>query len=1004
MEACDNALLHVVNGLTKRAGTRHLAKLIDGDESVRLAHWVNRDVAERYLVLLGERRVRVFEADTGAEFQVKVNGTSTNAGRGRVGSGTPINYLDPRTPSGVVDQDEDFVIGAGDWLSVVGNSVTSYVSGRGPFKFGRRQSTSSVTSDTVAEVGNGAAASVSDIHQVFGTFAQLQAFSVYVKKSSSAISDVELAFVTTGPANDYGARFDIDSNGVVTLGAKISSAVNGTAHIQTEIVDAGDGWYRCTIQFSRRDEDTVLPIEGTARDIRIRFHTNGATPANKRALLFGARCYDYVEPAIGLDGTTPLLPTPAYVYERPDIFRALTIADSTYLLNTETTVGATTGTSDSGQGGGVRAWAFVRQAVSGAIYSLVIRDTSGVSTTYSHTALSTDDTVDIATALGVLINADTKYNASVVGSTLVLSNDTSLLGAITSIDGQGDSLMIAAHSAGGQITSFTLLPASFQTTAPIVKIVGQDDDPRNDFYVQPVFRNAFANNDVIWEETLGPSIAFTLAASTLPQVLTRRQDDAAGTITGVPNAIYFDVSAVVWANREVGDTLTNPDPGFVGQKINDLFLYRGRLGFLSQDKVILSEAAEILNFWRTTVRSLPDTDPIEVAHATSFDTLRNAAAGGDQLIVSSQRRQFQLLGEPVLSPASAQLVPLRSFEFLAGARPTDTGRGAIFARLDGGNTGLVESSVTQDDLLAVFEELTVQAPRYIEGEAQELVTSSLTHLTAIRAEDPTILYLHQTFFDDQENRLQSALHRWTFHADTQIRGVCFFEEQLKQVVEREDGWFLEEQPTGTEVLEATDLPITHLDRRLDEGQVTMAYDGGNDETTITLPFDIPDGATMVVVDAATGLIIPIIDQTDDTLVVSDDVTGSALYIGERFDMQVTLTRPVVQEAAARGGLAPRLSKPTAVRRLALYLANTAFLIVEIDVNFRDSSSETFTAAGLGTGLMGAGVLGTYTGQASFGVYADAVEMAATILNTTPFPSQIQAGRWEVLSTARAGLA
>src|SRR6185503_13618508 len=143
--ALDNGLVHVVNGLAKRKGSRHLARLFTGRESVRNTHFINRDAVERYAVLLGERRVRVFSAIDGREFPVRLNGAVTVAGRGEETDGAPIAYLDPRTSGGIVDQDEDFVIGAGDWLTVAANSVTSYLSGRGPFGFGRRESLTAVT-------------------------------------------------------------------------------------------------------------------------------------------------------------------------------------------------------------------------------------------------------------------------------------------------------------------------------------------------------------------------------------------------------------------------------------------------------------------------------------------------------------------------------------------------------------------------------------------------------------------------------------------------------------------------------------------------------------------------------------------------------------------------------------------------------------------------------------------------------------------------------------------
>jgi len=1013
VEAVDNALLHPVNGLTKRPGTRHLARLLPGLESVRLAHWINRDPVERYLVLAGERRVRVFSAEDGTEFQVKVNGTSTNAGRGRIGTGTPINYLDPRTSGGVVDQDEDFVIGAGDWLSVAGNSVTSYVAGRGPFNFGRRESLVTVNADTVAEVGNGAAATVSDIYQDFGTFAKLTALSVYAKKSSSAISDFELTLVTTAPET-YGARFAVGADGVITLaafrvpdgfGGTVDSTVPGNVYAAT-VESVGHGWYRCTIYFSDTFSGTVLPIVGTTRRLKIRFHTTGANPENKRLLLFGCRCHDIRGAIIPSLGPITLTDTvPAYVHDRPDLFRALTIADSTYLLNTEQTVGATSGTSPAGPGGGITGGVFVKEATPNTIYKLTLRATDGTSTPYSFTTAAggTDDTVDTVTGLVAAINAGGGlYTAgSNIGSTFLITNGTKTLGSIAATDGQGDEQMIAFRTNGGRVTRFTDLPLQFGNNSTLVKIVGQDNSPTNDFYAKFVLTNPFAFEDGFWEETLAPGIPFLLSAATLPQVLTRRQDNAAGTITGIPNAIYFDVSAVDWDDRLVGDTTTNPDPGFVGAKINDLFLFRGRLGFLSGDKLILSEAGEILNFWRTTVRDLPDTDPIELTSLTQADKLLTAVATADDLIVSSDRRQFQLIAEPALTPSTAQLTPLRAFDFLASVRPADTSRGVVFARTDSGNTGLVETSRKGDDITPKFEELTLQAPRYIAGAARELVHSSLTGLTAIRADDPTIIYLHQTLLDEREERLQSALHRWTLHADALVRGLAFFDEVLRLVVERAEGWFLEEQPTGTELFEASGLPITSLDRRLDQDQLTRAYAGGPDETTLTLPYTIPAGVTMQVVDATSGLLVPIVSQTATTIVVSGDMTAVPLFGGERFDLAVTLSQPVVRDSLQSGSLLPRLSHPVNVHRLTLYLADTAILRVEIARSLRTATSEEFSAAGLGTGLLGMGQLNTFTGPAAFGVIALSTELSCTLKNITPFPSRVQAGRWEVLQHQRA---
>ena len=1020
VERADNCLLHIVNGLGKRKGTRHLAQLIAGDESVRNVHFIDRGEGDRYVALIGERRLRVFSAESGIEFPVKVNGTSTDIGRGAEGTGTPVAYLDPRTPQGIVDQDEDFVIGAGDWLSAAANSVTSYLPGRGPFQFGRRESLVTVNADTVAEVGNGAAASVSDIYQDFGEFGRFNALSVYVKKSSSAISDIELSFIDNTAVATVSAVFSIDGAGVVTAGP-VTGDTLGDEVAEAEAV--GNGWYRCSLRARANTADFPVPntiLPGSARRIRIRFHTTGVTPANKRALLFGCRCHD-----LG-DFSAPL---PSYVYARPDLFRALSIADSTLVLNTEKTVAMDT---DEGPvADPPRGFVFVRAAdgiLSGtaAQYRVTVRYLLAAvltTQTFTYTSSATNQRTDedIAEGIRAAIDAHADLVATRVGNVVRIvtaaSGGVDYVRAIECKDARGDTLLTAISLGTVNETFFHAFVRRF-TDLPlimddgfVVGITGEPERGADDYYVK--FRGNTTGDLVggFWEEStraglgLDPGILTTIDQTTMPYEIARLQDDATGTVTGVPNSIYFDVSAIDWDERLVGDELSNPEPSFVGERIQDLFFHRGRLGFLAADNVILSEAGEIFNFWRSTVLDLVDTDPIDVnAGARDVTSFVNAVGTGDTLLVSSDRSQFQLLGDPTLTPASAQLVAVRSFELLGQARPASTGRGAIFARYDGQFSNLLEFALLRDDTTYRVDELTAAAPRYLPGRAAQIAHSSLTGLTVIRLDDDAaVLHVHQTFYDDAENRLQSAPHRWTFAEGTAVRGVGFIEADLLAVVERDDGWYLESMLTNSETLEGG-RHITHLDRRVDESQVSVAYDGGTDTTTITFPWDLNPEATVQVVDAESGLLVPITGQGDDFVEVHGDLSGTALFVGEQYAMDVGLSEPVIQTASPRGGIVARTGRPLDVRRLYLYVATTAFLRVVVTPDLRTPSEEEFSAAGLGTGLLLEGELNVFTGDADFSIIAQSTEADVSIENDTPFPSYVQGGRWELLTHQRSILA
>lgn len=991
--AAANAVMHAVQGLGKRKGSRHLAKLLSGSESVLKVHTINRDPVERYKVLIGERRVRVFSALDGTEFPVYPSTGTTLSGR----PGVPVAYLNPRRTGGELDQDEDFVIGAGDWLTVAANSVTSYLSGRGPFQFGRFQSAVTVTADTVAEVGNGAVASVSDIYQDFGLLVEKNVFALFIKKSSSACNDVEMTVGFGG--TQLGARFDISAAGIITVGTIIQT---NAGDVTAQVEDYGSGWYRCTV-FVRASLGLPPPgsiAVGGARRVKLRFHTNAATPANKRVLLFGARLYE------GIVAAT----LPTYVFDRPDQFKVITIADTTLILNTEKTVAMTAAVSDEALPVGI---VFVRLGgVLDVTYTVTVKFT-GSSATFTTTTpnagttgLRTDE--DIAEALRTLINADPNLVATRLGSVIAIVGAIGIdVLDVEVSDSRGDGSMVGfVHS----IQKFSNLPligfyTSTSTKAQIIKVEGDPERGSDDYFVRFDPDVTPAGSQLAhgkYTETIGSALPTTLDAETMPHKLTRKQDDAAGAKTGVPNKVYFEMATVAWDDRFVGDEDSNPQPDFVGDKIRDLFFHRGRLGFLSGDVVNLSEALEVFNFWRTTVLDLVDTDTISVSSGSRTQvTLENAIPTSEQAMIFSDREQFLLSGDPTLTPKTAQLLLLRGFSNLTQAHPIDTGRGALFADQRGTFSGVQEAVLLGDSLQFRFEDLAAQAPRYIPGKITQMANCTISGLSAILSDgDTSRVTVHQTYWDDSENRLQSSWHEWGFGDDAELLECDFLDTSLVMTVRRAEGIFLESLETNVELLE-DGRPITHLDRRLLETNLTRSYDGGTDTTTLTLPYTIT--GSMGVVERTSGLQIPITFTGTTTLKLHGDQSTALLFVGETYTMEVTLTEPVLQEDGPRG-IVPKMGRPLDVHMLYLYVADTAFLECEVAVDLRDASTEEFSAAGLGTGLLLEGTLNLYTGDLTFSIIGLSTELDVTLKNATPFPSFVQSARWECLNRARAGSA
>ena len=89
---------------------------------------------------------------------------------------------------------------------------------------------------------------------------------------------------------------------------------------------------------------------------------------------------------------------------------------------------------------------------------------------------------------------------------------------------------------------------------------------------------------------------------------------------GVPN-----YTLPIWGERICGDLNSSLNPSFIGNKINNVFFFRNRLGFLANDNVILSTVSKFFTFFPETVLTVIDSDPIDVAAShTKVAILKNA--------------------------------------------------------------------------------------------------------------------------------------------------------------------------------------------------------------------------------------------------------------------------------------------------------------------------------------------------------------------------------------------
>ena len=119
----------------------------------------------------------------------------------------------------------------------------------------------------------------------------------------------------------------------------------------------------------------------------------------------------------------------------------------------------------------------------------------------------------------------------------------------------------------------------------------------------------------------------------------------------------FVFRQINYVDRQVGDDTTNSQPSFVGKKITGGFFHNNRLGFISEDNVILSRSGDFYNFFFTTAQTVIDSDPIDIScssiRPTSLSSVLPTAQG---VVLFSENQQFILFSDTgVLTPALATI-------------------------------------------------------------------------------------------------------------------------------------------------------------------------------------------------------------------------------------------------------------------------------------------------------------------------------------------------------------
>ena len=699
-----------------------------------------------------------------------------------------------------------------------------------------------------------------------------------------------------------------------------------------------------------------------------------------------------------------------------DQIKTVTIADFTFIVNTTITAAMDSALSP---GNITQAIVFVNQVSDKTTYKVTVNGSTASHDTSSDDPLST---TTVATQLKNSLNSSLSgFTIAQNGAVLhIKKND----GSDFSIDGndtQGNTQLTVVKNS---VQRFTDLPR-VSPHGYVVEVKGDETTNFDNYYVKFVANNSTVDGTLEegqWEETVEAGITFKYDYATMPHVLIRqadgnfrfaRVDGDTYTISGT------DFTLPKWGERTVGDLESAPNSSFIGTKINNVFFFRNRLGFLADDNVVLSRVSEFFNFFPETVITVVDSDPIDVAAShTKVAILKNAVTMGEQLILFSDQTQFVLASSSdTLTPKTANIIVATEFESSDLVAPVGSGA-SIYYLTDKGQFAGVREYITQEKAaIKDAANITIHVPRLIPANIFKFAVSTNEDvLILLGADEPNKLYVNRWLIGDNNRKILNSWSTYTFNANRSIKNIDFIGTDLFILFEEANKVTLEKIPFEANFRENFAEFEFHLDHKVTEATtgVSVSYNSGTDVSTFTVPYRLRAKMTVVGRYLNTGetstfvdtqgntktlkpgqvlLTSNAVDGSTSTITISGDYRNSKFIIGESYEMHYRFSQQRLTQSG-NNNQGEVISGRLQLRNFYLKFEDTGFFKVEVTPENRDTSIHKFTGRFLGAASSSIGDIKLETGTFRFPVMSRADRVTIDVKNDTFLPTQLASAEYE----------
>lgn len=417
--------------------------------------------------------------------------------------------------------------------------------------------------------------------------------------------------------------------------------------------------------------------------------------------------------------------------------------------------------------------------------------------------------------------------------------------------------------------------------------------------------------EVVWKECPGLDVSLNwvffigLFKDNILHIAETTQDLA--TITGE--------SVPPIERSSAGDRDSSPIPEFFDRTITHMRMFQDRLMIIAGSTVFLSKSGDYFNFFRKSVLTLADDDPIEVfAQGTEDDVITGGVQHDRNVILCGQRYQYIVPGRENMTPRNPYVGVQATYEGANLTTHAVAGSLLFFCQRREKRLTLQQMAPgAVADRLDAFD-VSSQLDGYLTGSPRQIVAMTAPGVVFIRTAELNNGFYVYSYLDanDQSERLFDSWSRWTFDPTLgALAGITPDDSGLLAVTVRDtavgpclmlDRFVRETGPSDVPYLDSQQHISSHIHN------VKSAYCAYNANSVRYLLGDELANAQRLISQFPTE-------------------TGH-LWAGTMFDSHVTLTSPYIRDREDKIILDARLT----ISKLTVSMSNTAASVTEISTD------------------------------------------------------------------------